>query len=716
MANFSSKHGVDDMVMLSSISNDAILDNLKKRYQVDVIYTYIGHVLIAMNPYKEIPNLYTERTLRDYRGKFRYELPPHVYCLADNMYRNMLSEGEPQCVIISGESGAGKTWTAKQIMAYIAAVSGASGDVMRVKDVILDSNPLLEAFGNAATLRNFNSSRFGKYMEIQFDLKGDPEGGLITNYLLEKSRVVYQQKGERNFHIFYQFLSNPPGRMREDFGLAGPDAFWYTNQSGTYTIPHTDDKKEFADTYEAMKTIGFSEQEMQDIFRLVAAILWIGNIQFKPDQKGQSAVADQQTVDMVGHLLQVEPSFVTQALLFRTVTTGQGPGGHGRTSTYACPQDVDAATYSRDALSKALYSRNFDYIVRRVNDAMYIDDADALIIGILDIYGFEIFGKNGFEQMCINFVNEKLQQIFIQLTLKAEQEEYHAEGIKWENIDYFNNKVCCDLIEQKQPPGVMMLLDDVCNFPQGSDIKFLGKLKEVWGSHAHMACGADEFTIKHYAGDVKYNVEGFCDKNKDMLFKDLVGLAEVTTNQFVASLFPEASEVVSSKKKPTTAGFKIKESINELMKALSRCQPHYIRCLKPNADKAPNKFDSELNMHQVKYLGLLENVRIRRAGYAYRQVFDKFFFRYRVVCPKTWPTWQGDHISGAEAICQHMGWPLGSEFQKGKTKIFIRQPESLFALEELRDRTVFDYANRIQRKGATKENNIFFNFFYPYSF
>ncbi|KAL6069905.1 Unconventional myosin-Ie [Balamuthia mandrillaris] len=696
MASFSSKHGVDDMVMLSSVSNNGILENLKKRYNADQIYTYIGHVLICVNPYKSIPHIYTEQTLREYRGKYRYELPPHVYALADDMYRSMLSEGEPQCVIISGESGAGKTWTAKQIMTYIAAVSGATSDVMRVKDVILQSNPLLEAFGNAATLRNNNSSRFGKYMEIQFDHKGDPEGGLITNYLLEKSRVVYQQEGERNFHVFYQLLKGAPQNLASELGLGTPDQYHYTNQSSQSTVPGVDDAKEFQDTWNAMKIIGFSDEEQAEIFRLVAAILWIGNVSFTTDGKGSATVADPTVLDTLAYLLRTTPQALNQSLLYRTINTG---GATRKGSTYACPSSPEEATYSRDALAKALYSRMFDYIVQRVNDAMYLDDPEALIIGILDIYGFEIFGKNGFEQMCINFVNEKLQQIFIQLTLKAEQEEYLAEGIQWENIDYFNNKICCDLIESKAPPGIMMLLDDVCNFPKATDEKFLEKIAQAYGNHAHFGKTSrpDEFVIKHYAGDVVYNIEGFCDKNKDMLFKDLVGLAECTESKFVASLFPEAKEVVSSKKKPTTAGFKIKNSIQDLVNALSRCQPHYIRCLKPNEKKAPNHFDDHLCLHQVKYLGLLENVRIRRAGYAYRHFYEKFFYRYRVVCPKTWPNWSGDFVAGAEAILQHMNLSPGQGYQKGKTKIFVRAPESVFQLEELRDRTVYEYANRIQR-------------------
>jgi len=697
MASFGSKHGVDDMVMLTKISEDTILDNLKKRYDNDIIYTYIGHVLIAMNPYKLIEKLYLERTLKDYRGKYQYEMPPHVYALADQMYRNMLQEGEDQCVIISGESGAGKTVTSKHIMQYIAAVTGHSPEVARVKDVILESNPLLEAFGNAKTIRNNNSSRFGKYMEIQFDLKGDPEGGRITNYLLEKSRVVFQAQSERNFHIFYQLLKGADGNLKSQLGLSGPDDYFFCNQGKSPTVDGIDDVQEYKDTLNAMNVVGVSPQEQQEILSLIAAILYIGNVHFADGGQDNAHVSNQQSIDSLAALLQTEPSSVQQALLFRTIQTGE-VGRSKRVSTYACPQSVDGAMYSRDALAKALYSKLFDWIVEKVNSNLVVHNPDAFSIGVLDIYGFEIFQKNGFEQLCINYVNEKLQQIFIQLTLKAEQEEYAAEGIPWENIDYFNNKICCDLIESKRNPiGLLSLLDDVCNFPKGSDEKYLAKVGESYTQHAHLTMdgGINEFTVKHYAGDVTYCVEGFIDKNKDLLYNDLIDLTQCSRSQFIMNLFPEAREV-QTKKRPTTAGFKIKTSIGLLVDTLSKCQPHYCRCIKPNEKKARNCFDSKLTLHQVRYLGLLENVRVRRAGFAYRQFYDKFFFRYRVCCDETWPSWSGSHQDGALAILRPMNLDA-KEIAKGKTKLFVRHPETVFQLEELRERKVATYANRIQR-------------------
>jgi myosin I len=697
-ATFASTAGVDDMVMLTDISNSGINSNLHKRFDKNTIYTYIGHVLISVNPYKLFPVLYEDRTLKDYKGKYRYELPPHVFSLADDMYRSMLSERENQCVIISGESGAGKTEAAKRIMQFIAAVAGAGAGVEHIKQVMLDSNPLLEAFGNAKTIRNDNSSRFGKYMEIQFDIAGDPEGGRISNYLLEKSRVVTRTAKERCFHIFYQLIAGADGGMQQDLGLSGPDYFCYLNVSGVYKVDGMDDVKEWQDMMHGMNTMGIDAATQAEVFKVLAGILYLGNVFFDKGAKGEDSVPqDPQVMDMVAHLFTTDSQSLNKSLCYRQITTG-GSGAR-RASTYNCPNNVENAMYARDALSKAVYSRTFDWIVAQVNLALgWQQDPDYISLGILDIYGFEIFGQNGFEQFCINYVNERLQQIFIQLTLKAEQEEYAKEGIKWEDIPFFNNKICCDLIDQKRPPGLMALLDDTCNFPKGDDEKFLGKVSEAFNSHAHLTpmVGQGQFVLKHYAGDVTYTAEGFVDRNKDILNNDLVDLATCTSSSFYAGLFPECKQQ-ADKRRPSTAAFKIRESINALVGALEICHPHYIRCIKPNEKKQPGNYDSGLCQHQVKYLGLLENVKVRRAGYAYRQFYDKFFYRYRVCSSQTWPNFSGDHKSGADMIMQVLNLSPGNGYEKGNNKIFIRAPESVFSLEELRERKVYNYANQIQR-------------------
>lgn len=700
--NFASRVGVDDMVMLTDISNSGIAANLKKRYEKDQIYTYIGHVLISMNPYKQIQGLTSERTLGDYRGKSRIELPPHVYAVADDMYRTMLADIESQCVIISGESGAGKTEASKLIMQYIANNCGRSADVMRVRDIIMDSNPLLEAFGNAKTIRNNNSSRFGKYMEIQFDRGGDPRGGRISNYLLEKSRVVYQNRDERGFHIFYMLLNGADAQMKDELRLLDASSYFYLNQGGCFTVDGMDDRQEFQDVMHAMDTMGFIPAEKSEIFRILAAILWLGNIQFG-ESNDQAYVANDDCLTLFAWLMQTEVEICRKSLCTRTIQTGTG-GRSARTSTYAVPQNAAGAVYSRDALAKAMYSRLFDYIIARVNQSLGWSAGDLTILGILDIYGFEIFDVNGFEQLCINYVNEKLQQIFINLTLKEEQEEYAREQIKWEPIEFFNNKICCDLIESKQGPiGIFTLLDDTCNFPQGTDEKFLAKLGEHHGSHAHFQMGGrpNSFIIKHYAGEVEYQVEGMCDKNRDTLYNDLINLAQATASPLLPQLFPE-SATADDKRRPTTAGFKLKSSCQQLVSALSTCHPHYIRCIKPNDKKAANTFTDARVAHQVKYLGLLENVKVRRAGYAYRQVYDKFFYRYAICTEGTWPPekFQGRWKEGCVAIIQSLGpQPTNgkSVFETGSTKIFIRAPETIFSLEEIREQKTYTYANRIQR-------------------
>ena len=380
----------------------------------------------------------------------------------------------------------------------------------------------------------------------------------------------------------------------------------------------------------------------------------------------------------------------------------------GRGSTYNVPQNVVQATAARDALAKSLYDRLFDYLVAIVNVALEkMGMTHAAVIGVLDIYGFEIFENNGFEQFCINFVNEKLQQYFIELTLKAEQEEYKEEGISWTPIEYFNNKIVCELIEGKNPPGIFSVLDDVCATMHAgeddADRKFLGKLVGGFNRHAHFRGGGSQFTIKHYAGDVTYTVDEFSDKNKDTLFPDIVECMQSSANDFIVSLFPEEPPSQSrQKKRPTTAGFKLKNSCGALMQALSACEPHYIRCIKPNENKSSNEFDSQRIAHQVKYLGLYENVRVRRAGFAFRAPFQRFLNRYKRLCKTTWGMWgdwNGDLKQGCIEILKSLTIEA-KHYQLGKTKIFIRYPETLFHLEELVERHDFECAKKVQKAWA----------------
>ncbi|XP_055066693.1 myosin IEb [Misgurnus anguillicaudatus] len=684
--------GVDDMVLLSKISEDAITDNLKKRYMDDFIFTYIGSVLISVNPFKQLP-YFTDREIELYQGAAQYENPPHIYALADNMYRNMMIDSENQCVIISGESGAGKTVAAKYIMSYISKVSGGGPKVQHVKDIILQSNPLLEAFGNAKTVRNNNSSRFGKYFEIQFSRGGEPDGGKIYNFLLEKSRVVSQNHGERSFHIYYQLLQGATKEQRENLGVTAPDYYYYLNQSDTYTVDDISDKKEFADTMAAMSVVGLSLEEQDTVLQIVAGILHLGNIAFR--EEGNYAVVESEDfLAFPSYLLGINQDGLKSKLTSRIMDSKWG----GKTETISVTLNTEQASFSRDALSKALYSRLFDFLVDAINKAMQ-KDHEELNIGVLDIYGFEIFQKNGFEQFCINFVNEKLQQIFIELTLKAEQEEYVQEGIKWTPIEYFNNKVVCDLIESKNPPGVMSILDDVCATMhakgEGADQTLLQKLQSQIGTHEHFNSWNKGFIVHHYAGKVSYDVSGFCERNRDVLFNDIIELMQSSEFAFIRDLFPENIEA-EKRGRPTTASSKIKKQANNLVQTLMKCTPHYIRCIKPNETKKSRDWEESRVKHQVEYLGLRENIRVRRAGYAFRRVFKKFLQRYAILTRETWPQWRGDEKQGVLHLLKSVNMD-SDQYQLGKTKIFIKAPESLFLLEEMRERKYNGYARVIQQ-------------------
>ncbi|KAM8940473.1 unconventional myosin-If [Pelodytes ibericus] len=681
------------MVLLSKISEDAIVENLKKRFLDDFIFTYIGSVLISVNPFKQMP-YFTDREVDLYQGAAQYENPPHIYALTDNMYRNMLIDGENQCVIISGESGAGKTVAAKYIMGYISKVSGGGSKVQHVKDIILQSNPLLEAFGNAKTVRNNNSSRFGKYFEIQFSRGGEPDGGKISNFLLEKSRVVNQNEGERNFHVFYQLIEGASQEQKQNLGIMSPNYYFYLNQSENYKVDGTDDKSDFYEMLNAMQVIGISGEEQQLVLQISAGILHLGNISFQ-EHGNYAKVESYEHLDFPAYLLGIDRDRLNDKITSRKMDSKWG----GRSESITVTLNVEQATYTRDALAKALYSRVFDFLVESINKAMQ-KPYEEYSIGVLDIYGFEIFQKNGFEQFCINFVNEKLQQIFIELTLKAEQEEYVAEGIRWTPIDYFNNKVVCDLIENKlNPPGIMSVLDDVCATMHatsgGADQTLLQKMQAAVGTHEHFNNWNSGFVIHHYAGKVSYDVEGFCERNRDVLFIDLIELMQSSEYQFIQSLFPEKLDS-DKKSRPTTASSKIKKQANDLVNTLMKCTPHYIRCIKPNETKKPKDWEESRVKHQVEYLGLKENIRVRRAGFAYRRVFNKFLQRYAILTQETWPRWRGDERQGVQHLLRSVNMD-SDQYQMGKTKVFVKNPESLFLLEEMRERKFDTFARTIQK-------------------
>ncbi|NXA24972.1 MYO1F protein, partial [Ibidorhyncha struthersii] len=707
--------GVDDMVLLSKISEEAIVENLKKRFMDDYIFTYIGPVLISVNPFKQMP-YFTDREIELYQGAAQYENPPHIYALTDNMYRNMLIDGENQCVIISGESGAGKTVAAKYIMGYISKVSGGGEKVQHVKDIILQSNPLLEAFGNAKTVRNNNSSRFGKYFEIQFSRGGEPDGGKISNFLLEKSRVVSQNECERNFHIYYQLIEGASQEQRQNLGIMSPDYYYYLNQSDTYQVEGTDDRSDFHETMvgawegespklaaarrgltgspcpqNAMQVIGIRGEDQQLVLQIVAGILHLGNISFR-EEGNYARVENADSLAFPAYLLGIDQDRLNEKVTSRKMDSKWG----GRSESITVTLNVEQAAYTRDALAKGLYARVFDFLVESINRAMQ-KPYEEYSIGVLDIYGFEIFQHHGWSMGGCGIS----QGLGAHPALPAlPQEEYVQEGIKWTQIQYFNNKVVCDLIENKlNPPGIMSVLDDVCATMhatgEGADQTLLQKLQAAVGTHEHFNSWSSGFVIHHYAGKVSYDVNGFCERNRDVLFTDLIELMQSSEYGFIRMLFPEKLD--SDKKgRPTTAGSKIKKQANDLVNTLMKCTPHYIRCIKPNETKKPRDWEESRVKHQVEYLGLKENIRVRRAGFAYRRLFHKFLQRYAILTPETWPSWRGDERQGVQHLLRSVNMDP-DQYQMGRSKVFVKNPESLFLLEEMRERKFDGFARVIQK-------------------
>mmetsp|Transcript_29945 Transcript_29945/g.78528 ORF Transcript_29945/g.78528 Transcript_29945/m.78528 type:complete len:1114 (+) Transcript_29945:74-3415(+) len=677
--------GVADSVMLENFeSEEKFLGNLRVRFDNDLIYTYIRGVCISVNPYQDL-GIYTSSLIDEYYGTQVFELPPHLYAIANEAYYQMKEETSDQCILISGESGAGKTEAAKQILQFLAACATDTGRSKMIRDRLLQSNPILEAFGNAKTARNDNSSRFGKYMEIEFDFKGEPVGGRILNYLLEKSRVIYQLDKERNYHIFYMAIAGGSPDFKAACGLdKSPDEFNYLKQGGLSTVAELDDAGEWASMFEAMAGVGVGDVERDALLEVVAFIVLLGEIEFEGGEK--AAVANGDVLSKIAGLFNVDAAALGSAMTMNTIIAN----GEEVKSIL----DANQAAYARDALAKAIYDRAFSWLVNRLNKALEECGKDAqnsrsTVMGLLDIYGFEILATNGFEQVCINYCNEKLQQVFIELTLKREQEEYKREGIEWVPVEYFNNALICDFIESKaEPHGMITLLDDCCLGPGDmTDTDFLAVLDKAHGGHDRYSSFAndksiarDVFVVKHYAGDVTYNIAGFIDKNNDLLYRDLKAVMLTSSNSVITSIF--SKEELESKKRPPTAGTQFRGSMQNLMNTLMAKQPSYVRCIKPNGEKKPSKWDQDLVAHQVKYLGLMENLRVARAGYCYRRPFAHFLQRFKSLCPDTWPNWKGNDKDGVQRLTDHLKLPAG-ECKIGRTKVFIRNPATVTTIEKM---------------------------------
>uniref|UniRef100_A0A4W5Q9S7 Myosin IH n=1 Tax=Hucho hucho TaxID=62062 RepID=A0A4W5Q9S7_9TELE len=667
--------GIQDFVLLDAYTSEsAVLDNLRKRFNENLIYTYIGTLLVSVNPYKEL-GIYTKKQMDIYMGVNYFELPPHIYALADNVYRTMLTEANNHFILISGESGAGKTEASKKILQFYAVSCPSTKLLDNVRDRLLLSNPVLEAFGNAKTLKNDNSSRFGKYMDIQFDHMGGAVGGHILSYLLEKSRVVHQNHGERSFHIFYQLVEGGEEDLLRWLGLErNCQRYSYLVQGECAKVSSVNDKSDWKTVRKALSVIEFSENNIESLFAIIASVLHLGNVTFVADSQGYATLNNSPEIHWLSTLLGIPAQVIQVGLTHRKI--------EARSEEVLSPFTVDHAVYARDALAKAIYGRTFTWLVNELNESLENKDSSRkTVIGLLDIYGFEVFSVNSFEQFCINYCNEKLQQLFIQLTLKSEQEEYEMEGIEWESVPYFNNKIICDLVEEKFK-GIISVLDEECLRPgEATDMTFLEKLEEKMGGHPHFVTHklADQktrktlergdFRLLHYAGEVTYCVVE--------IFH--LQVMRHSKNAIVKHCFPSTEP--DSKKRPETVATQFKSSLVGLTEILMSKEPWYVRCMKPNEGKQPGHFDDVLVRHQVKYLGLMEHLRVRRAGFAYRRRYEIFLQRYKPLCPDTWPNWKGTAAEGVECLIKHLGYKP-DEYKMGRTKIFIRHPRTLFSTED----------------------------------
>ncbi|XP_059044227.1 unconventional myosin-VIIa [Mustela lutreola] len=691
-----SVHGVEDMIRLGDLNEAGILRNLLIRYRDHLIYTYTGSILVAVNPY-QLLSIYSPEHIRQYTNKKIGEMPPHIFAIADNCYFNMKRNSRDQCCIISGESGAGKTESTKLILQFLAAISGQHS---WIEQQVLEATPILEAFGNAKTIRNDNSSRFGKYIDIHFNKRGAIEGAKIEQYLLEKSRVCRQAPDERNYHVFYCMLEGMSADQKKKLGLGQATDYNYLAMGNCTTCEGREDSQEYANIRSAMKVLMFTDTENWEISKLLAAILHLGNLQYEArtfENLDACEVLFSPSLATAASLLEVNPPALMNCLTSRTLIT--------RGETVSTPLSREQALDVRDAFVKGIYGRLFVWIVDKINAAIYKPPSQEVkssrrSIGLLDIFGFENFAVNSFEQLCINFANEHLQQFFVRHVFKLEQEEYDLESIDWLHIEFTDNQDALDMIANK-PMNIISLIDEESKFPKGTDTTMLHKLNSQHKLNSNYIPPKNnhetQFGINHFAGVVYYESQGFLEKNRDTLHGDIIQLVHSSRNKFIKQIFQaDVAMGAETRKRSPTLSSQFKRSLELLMRTLGACQPFFVRCIKPNEFKKPMLFDRLLCVRQLRYSGMMETIRIRRAGYPIRYSFVEFVERYRVLLPGVKPAYKQDDLRGT---CQRMAEAvLGThdDWQIGKTKIFLKDHHDML-LEVERDKAITDRVILLQK-------------------
>jgi myosin-5 len=722
----------DDLTNLSHLNEPAVLQAIKLRYAQKEIYTYSGIVLIATNPFARVDSLYVPGMVQVYAGKQRATQAPHLFAIAEEAFMDMIRDNKNQTIVVSGESGAGKTVSAKYIMRYFATRESPDqpngrlkrGEAMsETEEQILATNPIMEAFGNAKTTRNDNSSRFGKYIEIMFDKKTNIIGAKIRTYLLERSRLVFQPLKERNYHIFYQLVAGASDKERQELSIESVEQFEYLNQGQSPTIDGVDDKAEFEATKKLLQMIGVSDVQQADIFKLLAGLLHLGNVKITASRNDSVLAPTEPSLERACSILGVNAAEFAKWVVKKQLITR----GEKITSNLSQAQ----AIVVRDSVAKFIYSSLFDWLVDIINHSLATEEVINRVtafIGVLDIYGFEHFAKNSFEQFCINYANEKLQQEFNQHVFKLEQEEYLKEQIDWTFIDFSDNQPCIDLIEGKM--GILSLLDEESRLPMGSDEQFVNKLHTNFTTpekskfYKKPRFGKSAFTVCHYAVDVTYESDGFIEKNRDTVPDEHMTVLRATTNGFLKQVLEAASAVrekdvasassnavkptagrkigVAVNRKPTLGGI-FRSSLIELMNTINNTDVHYIRCIKPNEAKAPWQFDGPMVLSQLRACGVLETVRISCAGYPTRWTYEEFALRYYMLVHSS--NWTSEIRTMADAILtKALGTSSGKgldKYQLGLTKIFFRAGMLAF-LENLRTNRLNECATMIQKNLKAK--------------